>query len=171
VSERRRISVELLLGISATLLSLCALVVTVVQTQIFREQQRASVWPYLQIGNSRLDQKFTLAVENKGVGPAVIKRVEVSYRGKAYADHVAVLNPELVNFTGARFFARLRPGDVVKAGEEMRLFQIDRDNAKADRLSAIVDDPTFLLRITYADVYKNCWLTDPQTVTALSRCP
>jgi hypothetical protein len=167
----RRISVELLLGVSATLLSLAALVVSIVQTRISREQQHAAVWPFLKVGSGRVDDKFVLVLENKGVGPAIVKRVEIGYRGKAFPSLVALMNPELTGFVGPRFFVALRPGDVVKAGEELELFKIDRDGRKADRLSALVEEPTFLLGVTYADVYDNCWRATPHGVEPLPRCP
>jgi len=84
VPLRRRINIELLLGISATFLSLAALVVSIVQTRIAREQQHASVWPYLQILASNFDNELHYGLENKGVGPAIIRDFEIAYRGKTY---------------------------------------------------------------------------------------
>jgi hypothetical protein len=161
----------MLLGVSATLLSLCALVVAIIQTRIAREQQHASVWPYLQIGSARLERAFTMVLENKGVGPAVIRQVEVARGGQPAPTLTALLNREIPDFEGPRFFVALRPGDVVKAGETLRLFHIDRDSARADHLQAFVEDAGFLMRVTYADVYGNCWRSSTRGVAPLPRCP
>ena len=167
---RSRISVELLLGISATLLSLGALVVSVAQAKIAREQQRASVWPYLEIGTGRLDDKFILRLENKGVGPALVRRAEVGRGGARYPSLAALFNRELAGFQGPRYFVAVHPGRVLKVGEELDLFTIDKDRAKADRLEEVIADPTFVLRITYSDVYGNCWASTLGAVVPVP-CP
>jgi hypothetical protein len=167
----RRVSAEMLVGVAAILLSLGALVVSVVQTQIAREQQHAAVWPFLRIGSGRYDARFTLMLENKGVGPALIKRVVVTHAGQPYPTVIALLTSKLSAHTGSRQFAQLVPGDVVKAGEEVRLFEVDRDPASAGLLSALVDDSSFTLRVTYGDVYDNCWQATTRGVEALASCP
>ncbi len=45
---KKKISIDFLLGISAVFLSASALIVSIFQTTIFREQQYASVWPYME---------------------------------------------------------------------------------------------------------------------------
>lgn len=72
----RRINIELLLGTSATFLSLTALVVSIFQTRIAREQQQASVWPHLQDQYVVMDKKFTWSVINNGIGPAIVKATD-----------------------------------------------------------------------------------------------
>lgn len=159
-----RISVEMLLGVSASFLSLCALVVSLLQTRIAREQQYAAVWPYLALGSGRVDDKFTFYLENKGVGPAVVRSVELKHHGQTVPSYVSVFNAALERFTGPRFYVLVRPGSVLKPGEELRLFEIDKDPANAERLGALVADPGFAFRIVYADVYGNCWATTTAAV-------
>lgn len=170
-SRPPRITVELLLAVAATLLSLGALLVSVVQTRIAREQQHAAVWPFLRLGSGIVDARFTFQLENKGVGPALIRRVEVHHRGRPYPSHVALLNGQLLPaFGGSRFHVALQPGDVLKAGEELKLFEIDGDRPSAQRLDDLVDDEQFTMRITYADVYGNCWVATQRKVDPAS-CP
>ena len=83
---QRRINIELLLGISATFLSLAALIVSIFQTRIAREQQQASVWPYLQLLVSQHNKECHIGIENKGVGPALVKKSEWLYGNKKYAN-------------------------------------------------------------------------------------
>ena len=166
-----RITVELLLAAAATFLSLCALVVSLLQTRIAREQQHASVWPFLRLGGQRLDRAFTLILENRGVGPALIRRVEVVLRGRPQTGHVEAIKGELQGYEGPKFYSVLRIGDVIKAGEEIRLFHVDQDDRRADHLQGLIHRGEFVMRVSYADVYGNCWIAGRDGVQPLSRCP
>ena len=84
-----------IIAIGVTIISMCALVVSIMQTRIMSEQRslmyeqaKASVWPRLDMGHSkshREDYKlfeFSLGISNAGVGPAIITDVRVSYKEK-----------------------------------------------------------------------------------------
>jgi hypothetical protein len=90
-SPKQSINIELLLGISATFLSLAALVVSIFQTKIAREQQQKSVLPYLQIRHEIVDNQMTVFLENEGVGPAFIKSITTSYNKKSLAGYTEFL--------------------------------------------------------------------------------
>jgi hypothetical protein len=74
----------------ASLVGLLALVVAGYTAYIQRQQVRAQVWPYLVSGNNDLAQALT--VSNKGVGPALVRSVQVIVDGKPQVDwdHVLV---------------------------------------------------------------------------------
>ncbi|MGB3746655.1 MAG: hypothetical protein WA961_00525 [Rhodanobacter sp.] len=74
----------------ASLVGLLALVVAGYTAYIQRQQVRAQVWPYLISGNNDLAQALT--VSNKGVGPALVRSVQVTVDGKPQIDwdHVLV---------------------------------------------------------------------------------
>jgi hypothetical protein len=76
--------------IIASLVGLLALVVAGYTAYIQRQQVRAQVWPYLISGNNDLAQALT--VSNKGVGPALVRSVQVTVDGKPQVDwdHVLV---------------------------------------------------------------------------------
>lgn len=67
-------------AIIAALIGLLALFVSGYTAFVQREQVRAQVWPHLLIGYS--DPARELAVLNKGVGPALVKSVEITVDGK-----------------------------------------------------------------------------------------
>lgn len=174
---RRRINIELLLGISATFLSLAALVVSIFQTKIAREEQQASVWPYLQTSGSHEDDSFTLKVINNGVGPALIKKVTYSYKDATYAGHVDLLKSVEKNALsnslrnkGGRFYSSFSTGNVLKAGDDLDLYIVTHNEPKASLLSEATNDSSFHMRIVFGDVYGNCWQLDRNKVTSLGRC-
>ena len=86
-----------IIAIGVTIISMCALVVSIMQTRIMSEQRalmykqaKAEVWPRLEINQSKSHQeedykltRFSLNLSNAGVGPAIISDVRVSYKGKS----------------------------------------------------------------------------------------
>ena len=67
-------------------ISVVALGLSVYQTRLMQTQARASVWPYLDIGFGYDDKGdtagFELHVQNNGVGPALVRSVQVSFDDK-----------------------------------------------------------------------------------------
>ncbi|MEO1263126.1 MAG: hypothetical protein AAFZ15_30230 [Bacteroidota bacterium] len=88
------------LSILAVVVSSIALAVSIYETGILKEQssmmqaqQKASVWPYLEmVGSYIYDEKVTVsfAFENKGVGPARIESFKILIDGEEYADYAAL---------------------------------------------------------------------------------
>jgi len=179
---KRRINIELLLGISATFLSLAALVVSVFQTKIAREQQQASVWPYLQTDKNHIENEFSLELTNAGVGPAIIRHVEVRYQGKSFVNHNVLfrqqLNERLLmalrnsveKFKYGYFYESLDPGNVLKSGDNKSLLATTHNEQVANLMDSVVADTSFHFIVRYADVYGNCWLLDRNKVTAIGKC-
>ncbi|HEY2028870.1 MAG TPA: hypothetical protein VGH20_06645 [Myxococcales bacterium] len=56
-----------------------------------RQQVRAQVWPRLNLDTDWTDDVVTLQVQNRGVGPAQVKRVRVWVDGQPQVDWVAAI--------------------------------------------------------------------------------
>ena len=78
------------LALVAVLISVCTMIISLVETSIMQKQQqamtesaKASVWPYVTtLITTGMDDggiRFKIVVENKGVGPAVINKMEILY--------------------------------------------------------------------------------------------
>lgn len=154
-----RVNFELWLTVSAVVISVCALVVSVVQTRIAREQQTASVWPRLMLSADVLERNFSISLVNQGVGPAIIRNVAIHCRGKDYDDLSELLLNTVGREGGGFFTAALAPDMVLKSGDEVNLFALTRgDEAMSFRLRDIVyRDDSFRFEVVYSDVYGNCW--------------
>lgn len=173
--SKKPINVELLLAISATLLSLGALVIAIFQTKIAREQQQMSVWPHLQVAYAQDNDVFTWSVTNNGVGPAIIKSVALTYQGKAYKTHYDLLFEQIERFkanqTTHMDISDMLPGYVIKTDGEITLGQIKNSVPVANAMRQIIVDSSFHFRVIYSDVYGNCWQNDHDQVTQLANCP
>lgn len=172
----RRITPEILVGTAAVLLSLAALVVSVVQTRILSAQQRAAVWPRLQIGPSHLDADFSVTLVNAGIGPAVIHETAFEIHGRTYPSMWGLARAEVLNAFGdslagtGTFYESLGSGSVVRPGQEVEVLLTRRNATLAHRLDSLVSDSSFHAQIVYADVYGACWRLDNDTVRTLSAC-
>ena len=87
---------EYIVAFGVVLISICALVVSIRQTNIMSEQRilmheqaKAAVWPRITLGvsksHSQKDSRildYKIFMSNAGVGPAIIKYVRISYKGR-----------------------------------------------------------------------------------------
>lgn len=115
---------------SAIVISVCALFTTGYQTFILEQQKHAAVWPRLQILHGwnldRGNRYYRLSLQNNGIGPALIDKVEIHYNGKSYsnlAEMAAAMSiagslPDSMAYDN---YADLIPQMVVPQQEEMEL--------------------------------------------------
>jgi hypothetical protein len=96
-SNNKRELLQSLGTISALVISVLALVVSIFETNILKDQQKATVWPYVTIGQNYSGQGFELRANNKGVGPAIIKSVQVEYKGKPMDTYLQILEEAFPN--------------------------------------------------------------------------
>ena len=93
---------EKLLGISAMTISFITLMIFIYQTNLMRKQNYLSILPYLSLStsNSPVDSRFSLTLENHGVGPAIIESVKLKHNEKVY--DLADYNYEVLTFLKAK---------------------------------------------------------------------
>ncbi len=83
-----RINSETLVAYSAILIAVVTAIVAVYDANINRKYQSISIWPHVvhnTTTNFGTPAKFELLLENKGLGPAVIKDYSISVDGKKVA--------------------------------------------------------------------------------------
>jgi hypothetical protein len=145
------------LGISAL-----ALAVGAYQTRLMQTQARASVWPYVKIGfaySDRGDNKgFDIHVDNDGVGPALVRSVQVSLDGTplpSWNDAFARI------MTHGTAFAHLQglSGAVIPPNTNrettIRAIRIDDAGQSAKFYEA---RDRFKIDICYCSIYDDCWI-------------
>jgi len=148
---------EMLIGVSALLVSLVALVVGVYSAYLDRAFARASVWPKVEIHSiySSTQKKLVYRVTNVGTGPALIKSAKVTYKSKAVKDWdelSILLGHENRAFSSEHISSRVLPTlktiDAIVTEDEN--FAEDFRNAQQD----------ISIDICYCSVFDQCWLTN-----------
>jgi hypothetical protein len=170
-SPRRR-DPEFWIALAALGVSGLAMLSSLVQVGVQRNQERAMVWPHVTAGPSFSDRGYALEARNKGLGPALVRQVQLQLDGRDVANVPALMDALLGPGHGYGW-DKLSASDlqdtVLAAGESVVLLAVPWDPrirqafASGGRVSA---------RICYCSFLEECWISrgglDHERV---DRCP
>jgi hypothetical protein len=166
-ASKRKSYAEYLVAGSAAFVSLTTLIVLIYQTKLMNQQQHLSAWPYLEWLSSDVTD-FHLTVRNKGVGPAIVRKVEMRVDGKTVAGNVALVRAVLGPGREVDWINSTIAGRVLSPGEEVIPFQI-ADLKTGRDFEAKLRAHHFEMEISYCSVYGDCWESSGTTVKPLPR--
>ena len=163
--RRARRFLDRALSASAGIVALSALAVSVYQTKIMREQQRASAWPYVRVGHN-WDQPghgYSIHVGNDGLGPAAVRAVQVRVDGVARPNWNAVVRALLGRDTRA-YFSTFHRGSVLLPGTDRPIVQLPVDSEalafwrEAQRpIASDTSHERLEIEACYCSLYEECW--------------
>ena len=141
-------------AVIASLIGLLALCVSGYTAWLQRQQVRAEVWPYLETGISPSDRMVTL--DNKGVGPASVRSLQVFVDGRPRKDWPAVFDAlGLPSLRGTP--SSTVNGVVISAGKGVQQLYF----AGAQDFAAFYARyPRIDLRVCYCSALDECWVLD-----------
>lgn len=154
-------SPEMVVAISAVILSLCGLFIAIYESMLIRRHQQATVWPHLEVQTSLRDDEVTLRVENTGLGPARIEAASVSVDGEALEDWQAMLAAVGITDPVPAYRSYLG-GRVLPQQAWETIFQVSEDGgapAEAlDLLHGALEGDRINITVCYCSVYGECWV-------------
>ncbi|HSG97106.1 MAG TPA: hypothetical protein VLA11_03875 [Woeseiaceae bacterium] len=181
---------EVLVSGAALVTAVAAVVITLEQTKVMREEAELerrnarigvmpSVWVGTHIGDSAGEAYFRIVLTNKGLGPAVIERVDVDYKGKPVgnwdelARRMAADLGSAKDFEGDVLFSSrspVSPGLMLEAGgDAVPLNVVESGDAEGLKL-LIRGTPHLQVTLCYCSLYGDCFRTElfrrPQQVDA-----
>jgi hypothetical protein len=162
---------EIIIAVASIITSVCALTISVVQTQIMQNQQHSSVWPYLEWLPSFHNHAFYIAVENKGIGPAIVKNVKITIDNKEVeGDNMSMDLKKYINApdTLATFYSTLNKR-VIKPGEIIRIIEIPY-LSQGKKIAEALDKAAIRIEVTYQSIYGECWICRGTTIEKLKNC-
>lgn len=170
---------EKLLSLTALLVSLSTLVVFVYQTQLIRQQQYASVYPYLQLGNEYSGTfKYKFVLVNEGIGPAVIEDIKIYSSGaEVYDDVIDYVDARVMEEDSVWYvYSNLNVGKLMPAEKKIPLIQVV-DDALLEELGVedleglppntlkgvaalyeVLNNDSLKIEITYSSIYGETWM-------------
>lgn len=148
----------MLIAVFAVLVSFSTLFVYVYQSNLMKQQQKMSVWPHLSYGPSWGTDYFTINLINKGIGPALVTSATIR-DGDTDLDGTHSLMSLVPDSLKVSFsYSSVFPGQVLMAGEELRLFHITEPGTVQYMLNLLLEN-RISIQICYESVYGDSWIT------------
>lgn len=148
---------DLWVSTMAIVIGISTMLVYIYQARIMSEQQHASVWPYLELNFSQNENSAAITVENKGVGPAIVKKVEIILDGEIYSESkhpefVKKLLGRSVNYNYKSVESR-----VMKPGESISFISFYNSQSLA-ALDSALNNHNVEIVTCYCSIFDDCWI-------------
>ncbi len=166
------------MSIAAMFVSLCTLFVLIYEAQLmrdqqelFRKQQLMSVYPYLSFSNYGTgSSNYKFVLNNTGIGPAIIKSVNVYADGNIYEDIAFYIGDKFkdsINFGHSNIWE----GRMISQGEMVEVIVVNDEKVSSGMqiVKAIFDFDTFI-EITYESVYGETWIVSNRSTSPIKVC-
>lgn len=160
--DEKRFRFDLLIAVSALLISTIAALASVYQTRVIREQLSATVWPYLSFDRTFSPQAVTLSLTNYGLGPALVRSARIDLDGKpvpswdaVIAEYVRVAHRMHVKGVTRISDANLDGSVVLSAGVTRRLLDVEAAGATIHVVRRVAG--SVALTVCYCSLLGQCW--------------
>ncbi len=165
----RNISPEMVMAISALVVSLVTAAATIHSAYTSRAYARASLWPSLGAGVSFNETGFRFLLMNRGTGPALIQSMRVQYDGKPIQSWQQLLNQFDPNFSGS--WGSSFASHVTLPANQMLEALTVKDKTLARQMYDASDK--LKIEVCYCSVYDECWTTSDiiQQNQLVEQCP
>jgi hypothetical protein len=143
------------IALSAIIIAICSLILSIWQGVVIRQHNRVSVRPILTISGTHNDKGSGWLLGNAGLGPALVKWIEVTVDGKPIR-HWREFGAELglpPDFAYSYWVPA--PATVIPPQEPKPLFWVLP--GEADKILRSTSK-RITIRICYSSIYGECWL-------------
>jgi hypothetical protein len=163
-------------AVVAALIGFLALSVSGYTAYIQRQQVRAQVWPWLIAGNN--DHEHSIAIYNKGVGPAIVRDAQVFVDDKPQTSWHRVIDALGIAPPNEFYQSTINP-NVLSPGEEVTMIRFTEEDAWHRFRTAATSRMS--MDICFCSTLDECWMysdrqpvgykLSTQLVTPVDRCP
>jgi hypothetical protein len=160
--KERALRFDLLIAVSALLISTIAALASVLQTRAIQDQYAAAIWPYLSVDSTVNVNGVTLDLTNDGLGPALIRSGQLYLDGRSVsgweeAMRIIFNDPKLhvpKHAVASAHMSSLNASTTIRPGDSHRLLSIT--------LSKGVPITTLLrhevaIDVCYCSLNDRCW--------------
>jgi hypothetical protein len=180
-------TVDFIIAGSAILISCVSLFIAIQQSRTMERTLAASSWPLLQFSSGNTDDSgrlsINMAIENEGVGPAVVRRIRMVYGGKEYDNPYVLLrdccgyvvsSADPTKMGSGTALTQPVEGKVIKGGDKITFFKMDLASGNSEPWRKL-DAARFKIRFDtcYCSVLGDCWQSDLRSLdqTKVDQCP
>ncbi|OEK05015.1 hypothetical protein [Roseivirga misakiensis] len=154
---KSKVKAESFVAVAAIIVSVCALAVSFYEVGIMRQQQKNSVWPYVEMGQQYDSEGFAFEASNKGVGPAIVKSLKVRAGQEQVNDLQELLTKMLGEDHGIgwnNYSIHNVNGSVLEPGYNMPMVRFQW-NEKTRLLQKRI--AKIRIEMIYQSIYGDCW--------------
>jgi hypothetical protein len=161
-APRKKIEAEMLVGLSAVVIGLCALGVSLYETHLMREEQRAAVLPMLELARSHYVDgagdtsrwRLSLHAENVGIGPARVRDFTVTVDGEPHPTWRSAMRALIGREIDVSYGHSSINGRTIPAERQVTMFDLSSTELTID----IVDNFDRLeFEACFCSVFDECW--------------
>ena len=170
-----------IIAIGVTIISLCALIVSFMQTQIMKEERelmreysRVSVWPRVEWSSSKAHgddgsiEEFAITLTNSGVGPAIITDVKLTYKDKIANNWWDIFRYQDIPKDIETTISNMGFNDrILKIGETIEILNLNDNPPLAQAFYDRREGLRF--EIYYQSIYKEQWKYDGEKTIKLDK--
>jgi hypothetical protein len=166
---RRR---DLLAAGASGFIAVLALATSTYNVYLQRQQVRAQVWPRLNLGTDWSDETVTIELQNRGVGPADVRRMRVWVDGARVPDWVAAVSLLLKKKSFRLPNINEVENQVMSPGQEISPLRM----LGPDAIEILKQRRRLGIEICYCSTLEECWvlsapnLADPPVNAAVAEC-
>lgn len=167
----KRFRSEKIVAFTAIIISLCALVVSFYEVRIMRTQQKASVWPFVTMGQQYSSEGFALLASNKGIGPAKVESVRIWAKGKQVTELEEILDEILGENHGITYNDYGLNGinkSVLEPGYEKPLLRFNWTDATREFQQKLY---LINIEVVYSSILGDCWKLSLKQKNEPCECP
>jgi hypothetical protein len=173
MGKAKKWNADRIVSISAIIVSVATLLMILYQTELMREEQRASVLPSLMIGYgvNVKDQVMNerVWIENRGLGPAFIEKFTIIKEGNVFQGDLFSYFEKINQNKGAVGIKRFYSNFILPANEGRTLYEKNSDSTSKIFLSNYFKYPLemqgvpveksdkAIIEIYYKNVYGDRW--------------
>jgi len=147
--------VDRITSVAAIVTAAAAVGIGVYQAHITREQQKKSAWPYLFQANAYDFHRYERIVENRGLGPALVRSFRVEVGDSVYDDWPSVVHAVLGHDPQVIVRSSFHDGMVLLPGHQTAVLTLP-DSADARAFEA--RDTALHTTVCYCSLYDDCWV-------------
>lgn len=122
---------ETFIAVAALVVSVSAVVVGIYEAELQRKHDRAEVWPHPEIATFVTPKGASVYLQNNGIGPAIVKSIDVAVDGKPVRNWDQVL-AVILGKPGSNFNVSTVAGHGIRAGDRIEMLGLPADEFPPD---------------------------------------
>ena len=145
---------QYILSIAALGFSAIAMIIAFLELRSSDRQLEANVWPYVDMNINLERDSFQLALENKGMGPALIHEFRVLLDGTEVRHSVELIEAADRPLQDLTMSTASVPDSVLSVGDELIAYQVEGTDIGIDIRNLV---PRMEIQICYCSLNNQCW--------------